>query len=157
MESLSAYDVSLYFLFLAESQDKGEVISNLKMQKMLYYAQGHYLATTNEALFNDKIEAWTYGPVVKSVYDRFKKYRNLSIDFVELENYNAKIYNEKHLDILPFIYNKYTPFSASQLVDKTHKEAPYIKHFVPYNTNEIPQNEIKEFFINEFKKEAELY
>ena len=71
---LKSYDVALYFLFRARELEAGDTISNLKMQKLLYYAQGHFLATYKKPLFDDKIEAWKYGPVVKEVYDKFKIY-----------------------------------------------------------------------------------
>ena len=81
MQTLKAYDIALYFLFRARELEAGEVISNLKMQKLLYYAQGHFSALYDEPLFEERIEAWRYGPVVKNVYDRFAKYTNLAIDF----------------------------------------------------------------------------
>lgn len=152
-----AYDIALYFLFRAKELGAGDTISNLKMQKMLYYAQGHYLALFDEPLFNDEIQAWRYGPVVKKVYDKFSLYKDLSIDFKELENYDNKVYNEQHLDFLPFIFNKYNSFSAWELAHKTHSEEPYLKNFSHYNTNEIPQEQIKAFFKKELSKKNKEY
>ena len=50
--------------FLAWAEDIEADISNLKLQKLLYYAQGHYLARTGVPLFDDVIQAWAHGPVV---------------------------------------------------------------------------------------------
>lgn len=50
-----------------------EPISNLKLQKLLYYMQGFHLAYFDTPLFDDDIEAWMYGPVVPCVYNHFKK------------------------------------------------------------------------------------
>ena len=50
---MKAIDVARHFLFLARSFDGGDTISNLKMQKMLYYAQGWHLALTSKELFGD--------------------------------------------------------------------------------------------------------
>lgn len=116
---MKAYDVALYFLFRARELEAGDTISNLKMQKLLYYAQGHYLAIFDKVLFDDDIEAWKYGPVVKNVYDVFKVYGNLAIDFKELDNFKRELYTEEHLDILPFVFNKYN-IQAKELVNKTH-------------------------------------
>jgi uncharacterized phage-associated protein len=49
-------------------------LSNLKLQKLLYYAQGHYLATAGQPLFDDRIQAWSHGPVVPTVYHEYKKF-----------------------------------------------------------------------------------
>ena len=149
MNAIKAYDVALYFLFRARELEAGDTISNLKMQKLLYYAQGHYLATFDEILFDDDIEAWKYGPVVKNVYDRFKIYNNLAIDFEELKNFNHKIYTEKHLDLLPFVFNKYN-IQAKELVDKTHNEKPWKTCYNEYTTKIIPVSLIKDFFKEEY-------
>ena len=47
-------------------------LTNLKLQKLLYFAYGIHLSLFNEKLFNDEIQAWTLGPVVKKVYEEFK-------------------------------------------------------------------------------------
>ena len=155
-DTISAYNVALYFLFRARELGAGDTISNLKMQKLLYYAQGHFLATYQKPLFNDKIEAWEYGPVVKNVYDSFKKYGKLAIDFKELDNFKSDIYTEEHLDTLPFVFNKYN-VSAIELMRKTHNESPWLEYHNPYIPREIPQEAIKNFFTEMFKQEAERY
>ncbi|TQR33794.1 hypothetical protein DMB92_02615 [Campylobacter sp. MIT 99-7217] len=157
MKTLKAFDVALYFLFLAKKDNAGDIISNLKMQKLLYYAQGHFLALYDKPLFLEKIEAWKFGPVVKSIYDKFKIYHDLAIDFKELESFNSSVYTEEHLDFLPFFYKKYNSFSAWDLVMKTHSEKPYKDYYLEYNTQEIPLESIKSFFKEQIKKEAKAY
>ncbi len=53
---------------------QGETISNLKLQKMLYYMQGFFIAVFDKKLFEEPIEAWQYGPVVRAVYFHFKEF-----------------------------------------------------------------------------------
>jgi len=60
--------------------DHGDNLTNLKLQKLLYYSQAWYLALNDETLFSDDIEAWVHGPVVSSVYQEYKKYRYHDID-----------------------------------------------------------------------------
>ena len=55
---LSAQDIADYLLAFV-NRDEGELLSNLKLQKLLYYAQGFYLALYDKPLFEDRIEAWT--------------------------------------------------------------------------------------------------
>jgi uncharacterized phage-associated protein len=60
-----------------------ESLSPMKLQKLCYYAQGLYMATHNGALlFEEDFEAWTFGPVVRSLYHEFKHYTWKSIDEV---------------------------------------------------------------------------
>src|SRR4051794_29210853 len=73
MAEITADQAAEYLVAL--SQDAGDPVTNLKLQKLLYYAQGWYLALNNDPLFNDRIEAWPHGPVVPRVYGRFKHWR----------------------------------------------------------------------------------
>jgi uncharacterized phage-associated protein len=48
--------------FLAFCNEYGDTLTNLKLQKLLYYAQGWYLAMHDEPLFDEPLEAWTLQP-----------------------------------------------------------------------------------------------
>lgn len=52
----------------------GDFVSNLKLQKLLYYAQAWYIALHGRALFRDDIQAWVHGPVIPGVYRRFRRH-----------------------------------------------------------------------------------
>ncbi|OQY42717.1 MAG: hypothetical protein B6240_13665 [Desulfobacteraceae bacterium 4572_87] len=54
-------------------EEAGDLISNLKLQKLVYYAQGFYLALYDEPLFNEPIEAWTHGPVIRELYRSYNE------------------------------------------------------------------------------------
>jgi uncharacterized phage-associated protein len=70
---LTAMAVAEYFLTLQE-EEAGDLISHMKLQELLYYAQGLHLALNGRPLFDDTIEAWTHGPVVPTVYREFKRF-----------------------------------------------------------------------------------
>ena len=55
-------------------REHGDGVSNLKLQKLLYYAQAWNLAIHSKLLFNDPIQAWVHGPVVPSVWHEFRKW-----------------------------------------------------------------------------------
>ena len=63
---LSCYDVAQYFLAKSD-EDAGDLMSNLKLQKLVYYAQGFALALFDKPLFSERIEAWIHGPVYPAV------------------------------------------------------------------------------------------
>ena len=66
---------------LLYSADMGrELMTNMKLQKMLYYQQGFHLAYFGTPLFEEDIEAWMYGPVVPSVYEKYKGFGQQGIE-----------------------------------------------------------------------------
>lgn len=65
--------------FIRKAQEKGAPLSPMKLQKLMYFAEGWNLAFRQEDLFNAEIEAWQYGPVIGSVYREFKPYGNSDI------------------------------------------------------------------------------
>src|SRR5271165_1232342 len=69
----TALEVADVFLKLSQPE-AGDTISNLKLQKLLYYVQGYHLAFYGSELFPDPIVAWQYGPVVEGVYHNFKRF-----------------------------------------------------------------------------------
>jgi len=65
--------VANLLLDLAEQEDDGALpITNLALQKLLYFAHGHFLIRTRQPLVTGAFEAWTYGPVHPAVYQAFK-------------------------------------------------------------------------------------
>ena len=65
--------VANLLLDLAATDEDGPLpISNLALQKLLYFAHGHFLLRTGEPLVQGVFEAWTYGPVHPAVYQAFK-------------------------------------------------------------------------------------
>jgi uncharacterized phage-associated protein len=68
---VSPKDAADFLLF--ESRELGEALTNIKLQKLLYYAQAWYLALQDKPLFSEDFEARVNGPVLPSQYQRFKK------------------------------------------------------------------------------------
>lgn len=125
--------------------DQGETISNLKLQKLLYYLQGFFIAVFDKKLFNDPIEAWQYGPVVRESYFHFKDFGSSSISLkdhdqiIELPSKETELFNE--------VMCEYGQFSAIKLMNMTHEELPWKKTF-----NEKPQGEITYELLKEYFK-----
>ena len=104
--------------------DKGDIISNFKLQKIMYYLQGFNLAFFDEKLFEDDIEAWQYGPVVPSVYNKFKEHGKSGI----LISHDVKeiiLKNEEQEDMFKQVLEEYGKFSAIRLMEMTHEELPW--------------------------------
>jgi uncharacterized phage-associated protein len=61
-------------------REHGDLISNLKLQKLLYYSQAWYLALHGKRLFPDDFEAWIRGPAQPGVYAKYKQYGSGPVD-----------------------------------------------------------------------------
>jgi uncharacterized phage-associated protein len=117
-----ALDVAKYILCLSEPE-QGDLISNLKLQKLMYYSQGTHLALYDKLLFEEGIEAWTHGPVVASIYHEFKHFSNAPIESPESFDLNCLTQDEK--DSIEEAYEEFGQYSAWKLRNMTHDEPPW--------------------------------
>lgn len=143
---ISPRDIAKYFLLRA-SED-GELISPLKMQKLVYFAYVLYLVSKEgkERLFNEKIEAWANGPVIPSLYGELKKYGSSPIDireFVDISGEDfTKKYNGKVIEMLDKTYELCEKYTAFELVVATHSEKGWIEARKSLSPNEKSNNPI---------------
>jgi uncharacterized phage-associated protein len=99
-------------------------ISNLKLQKLLYYAQGFHMAlNSGRKLFRDPIYAWAHGPVVHEVYHRFKHFGSKGIPRTEVAS--SPSLDADTVSLLEEVWQAYGQFSAWRLREMTHKEPPW--------------------------------
>ncbi len=141
------YDVLTIANYIIElCNKKGYSISNLKLQKMLYFTQALFLVNKNEACFREEIEAWDYGPVVPSVYRRFKTYGSSTIPYLG-EDVSNKISNSDRT-LIEKVVDFFSKYTASALVELTHRQAPWKKAYIPHFGNVISKSSIQEYFMN---------
>lgn len=119
---LSASQVAEYLLGLSRP-DVGDTISNLKLQKLLYYCQGLHLAMYEEPLFPEKIYAWNYGPVVPEVYSQYKAFGAKGIDVPD--EVDTSVFNENQKELINDVFTLFGQFSALKLMEMTHEETPW--------------------------------
>lgn len=120
-ENISPKDTANFLL--VECRERGDVLTNLKLQKLLYYAQAWYLAIHNKSLFEEDFQAWIHGPVLPSQYKRFKKFewRPILEEGITL----PKIKDEKIEAHLREIVDVFGVETASSLELMTHNENPW--------------------------------
>lgn len=145
----TARQLADWFLAWAEDVEGDDAgLTNLKLQKLLYYAQGHYLGREGAPLFCDPIQAWAHGPVVPDVYHAFKRCGRGAIDAEAVlgSSFNWDDYSDVH-DHLMSVWNTYGGYSAWTLREKTHREAPWIDAFEPdERSREITQDAMAKYF-----------
>ncbi len=116
---ISALDVANYFLYTAN--DTGSYISNLKLQKLLYFAQAWNLAIFKKPLFKEDFEAWVHGPVIPQVYREFKRFGYKPI-LIKAKKPSLTKKEEEFLDEVTRVYMKYDAFALELM---THREDPW--------------------------------
>lgn len=121
---LTCLDIAYYFLDLANDDDYSDLLSNMKLQKLVYYAQGFYIAKFDRPLFNSTIEAWNYGPVIPDLYQEFKKYGKKPIKLNKKLDFSK--YNNQVREILDSVYVAFGQYSAWRLSQMTHDEPPWL-------------------------------
>lgn len=141
---LSAHDVARYFLSLTD-EEAGDAISNLKLQKLLYYAQGFNLALSAEPLFNETLEAWTHGPVVPDIYHQYKERGGAAIP--PPMEFDSSGIDERTREFLDEIYNIYGQYSAWKLVNMTHAERPWQDAYNKPEDRTISTDVMKDYFL----------
>ncbi len=145
--SYNVLDIANHLLKMSEQGDGEELMTNMKLQKMLYYQQGFHLAYFNTPLFDDNIEAWMYGPVIPSVYQHYCDNGKYGIqptdDTFEFENTTEEsLFNE--------VFKVYGKYSATGLMELSHTEDPWLQ--TPTGVgNVISKDIIRHFFKTRLK------
>lgn len=120
--------VSVCNSILKRSFDEKIDITPMKMQKLLYFVYKEYLKQTDCPLFEERFEAWKYGPVIDSVYQYLKKYKYNSIKNYVICGGQTTAYIVKEEPgsifsrVLDEIWNKYKTFDGIYLSKLTHSK-----------------------------------
>jgi len=134
-------NVARYFLYL-DSANNGDGISNLKLQKLAYYAQGFYSAIYDKSLFQEEISAWTHGPVVEDLYHQYKQHGSSLIQ--PIDEFDTSVLSHNELELIEEVYEVFGQYSAWKLRNMTHEERPWLEH--ESNAEVIPKEVISEYF-----------
>lgn len=134
------------------SNEMVEPLTQMKVMKLLYYAQGIMLAAYDKKLFSDDIVAWKFGPVVEKVHETYKGFREIvSLDDNEtipvsegvLNDFDALTADNDASLVLETVMEEYGDKSAIELMNMTHIETPWRS---TKQSEVIPVDAIKGYF-----------
>lgn len=125
VKSHNIQDIAHYFLYLDAQDDSADGISNLKLQKLLYFAYSRFLTLFDKALFDEPIEAWQHGPVIPSLYHHYKCYGKNMIPFYAEDASVVQGFSSQERTFLEQIYRDYSQYSAWKLAALSHEEKPW--------------------------------
>ncbi len=143
---MKALTVANYILSLGVRGNR-PTISNLKLQKLLYYCQGAHLALLDKPLFADPIVAWPHGPVVEDVYHCYKNYGSRSI--TSLVSVPDDELTPNMCMLIQWVFAQCAQYAVWQLRNMTHEEAPWLQ---TEPQAEMSQGLMKQFFKQRIKK-----
>ena len=113
---VNALELAKYIL-----KESSKDLSNLELQKTLYFTELDYIKEFGKSLISNDFEAWQYGPVVRDVYCEYRNYGANSIDKPEKETLSKEL-TEKELKIINQSIEKCNKESYWNLVEKSHRE-----------------------------------
>ncbi len=167
-----------YFLDLAAQN--GVELTPMKLQKLVYFANGWHLALRGEPLIDEQVQAWTHGPVIQTLYNAFRRYgvRPISAKAIqhswvgepwpgrsECVSHTPVVGDEPARDefvksFLDRIWDVYSKYSAIQLSNMTHEPgSPWHQLYTQYEGRiprftDIPTESIRAYFADRLKPKA---
>src|SRR4028118_525869 len=122
---IDCLNVARYFIIRAYEDGIEAEMTNMKVQKLLYYAQSLHLALYNEPLFAEEIQAWRYGPVCPPAYRFYSDFEAKQLPIPPKESL-LQLPREKK-ELLEEIWEYFGGYHAYGLSDMTHLEFPWKK------------------------------
>ena len=138
-----ALDVAAYIVHYCKQ--KKWPISNLKLQKILYFVQAQFLVARGEPCFYNGIEAWDFGPVVPEVYHEYKIFGSSNIIQPNNKIFSRNI-SEDDRNLIEIVVSECNDFSASQLIEITHNQSPWVEAYQEHMNNIITNEAIQQYF-----------
>lgn len=144
---------------LRRAKEQGKIVTNLHLNKTLFFMHVDHLRDFGIPLVSAKIEAWEYGPVFREIYNQFKKYRAEPIsDFAKRVSYTSGELEAAHDDLpqplveyIEALADFYLSVPASVLVDVSHAKGGAWDMVWSNSGNVNAGMEITEQIIREFE------
>lgn len=149
IEHADAQSYVLADYLLHECRERGELLTPLKLQKLMFYADAWHMALYGAEITNERFQAWVHGPVALSQYHRFKEFKWRPIS-AEIERPSVAGGLARHLDEIIDVFGSEP---AVALEAMTHQERPWqdargnIPNDEPCN-NYISKELTREFYRN---------
>lgn len=126
----------------------------MKLTKLVYIAHGWAFVTFERGLFNERIEAWKYGPVVPTIYQATKRFGRKEIPLNLIEETEPSPLDKDTQAFLEDLFDKYGDLSGIELSRLTHEYgSPWHQVYVPnVPIVEIPDKLIREYYLEKYEQ-----
>ena len=141
------YNVSDVTLYILEKEHSlGWYISNLKLQKILYFVQANFMVEKGEKCFYEPILAWSFGPVVPSVYRKYDVYGSSAIPYSKKYKRGDFLILDRDKPLIDEMVEACLEYSATDLVNITKNQTPWKNGYQEKGNREISPEGLKEYF-----------
>jgi uncharacterized phage-associated protein len=127
-KKISYTDIADYFIAL--SNETGNLITNLKLQKLVYYTQAWHIAMHETPIFEEEFEAWIHGPVLPTLFYQYKGtyYRPIERDDLNGDSLDflRKKFGKTLSNLLENVVEEYFGMEPYALEQTTHAEKPWL-------------------------------
>ncbi len=146
-DAINSHDSFIETIALYVLNSKYE-ITNLSLQKLLYYIEAFGQVLLGERIFDDRCEAWAYGPVYPKIYEKYKSFggERITVDMVDLSEYIA----DKYQRVIDYVLGNYAIYNGVTLKDLSHAEEPWKKAHEGYGEKEHCEEEITHESITDY-------
>ena len=142
------------------SNDMGYGVSNLKLQKLLYFIQVTWVVRRHASCFDEDIVAWDFGPVVPRAYREYKSYGGMDIYtrdkywYEDPKNpwnsrwiaYPECTITDQDKDLINKVVDHFRGYSATSMLRLTHQQSPWIDAYKKGNGTVITNESLWEYF-----------
>ena len=148
--------IANYFIEKSFTNGSGN-LTPMKLLKLVYISHGWYIGITEKSLITERVEAWQYGPVIKSLYHAVKPWGKSEIGKL-INCHSNEVINPEDITFLDKMWTVYLNFSGVQLSSLTHNEGtPWFDTYDrnSNNTNQnttIPNDLIKKYYIKKLEE-----
>ncbi|NEO89157.1 MAG: DUF4065 domain-containing protein [Moorea sp. SIO3G5] len=120
---LDCLNAARYFIVKAYDDGMEAEMTNMKLQKLLYYAQSLHLALYDQPLFDEEIQAWRYGPVCPRAYWFYSEFEAKQLP-IPKKDFLSNIPDDK-IEPLEETWAYLRGYHAFRLSNMTHVEFPW--------------------------------
>ena len=147
--------ISIANAFLAIAGEKGRALTNMQLQKLVFFAHGWHLALKGEPLIDTPVKAWNFGPVIPPLYKALKQFGNGTvIGPITKNNHDGTPPTEAFImSLIERVWQVYGRLTGGQMSTLTHQDgSPWDVTFKKKPYEEIPDSLIAKHFKSLQKK-----
>lgn len=133
-----ALDAAQYII--SQFAEKDMIITNVRLQGILYFVQAQSLIALNEPMFDDTMEAWSVGPAISEVY---RAYKNNNFQSVGLKK--ARIGNTDKF-LIDFVLEQCSKYTTSELIRIICNQPPWTESYKPGQHKIVSKGKFTKYF-----------
>lgn len=140
--------------------NSGYEITNLALQKLLYYVEVISLLKTQKNFYGQDCQAWAHGPVYPCIYEKYKEFGRAQITDCGLNPEYIQLLSKEEIQIIDYVIKNFGIYNGKVLERSTHREEPWRLSREGYSEEEPSNDTISSALIlkyfTDIRKEYDL-